>query len=202
MKQNWLQKNDLNKNTLVFIIFIILFIIQWLLVRTFQDLNIAFAASLIYLPHGLRVLSTLIGGTKILPGLFLGHVVSGFFLHYAEANFGLIEMVDNITLKNIIIIILTSLGSTYSVILSIYFLKFNYKIIENITLKMIFIISILSSIINSFFTNSIYYISYNSWQIGMQFFQYIIGDLIGAFIIFYFLKYLNKYIKYNFTDKG
>ena len=53
----------------------------------------ALAASFLYLPHGLRVLATLIGGRKIIPGLFLGHVVSGIYIHLFANGTG-IEILD------------------------------------------------------------------------------------------------------------
>ena len=201
-KPKLLNRKNLNNNLIVLVLFILLFIIQWFLVESFQNLDIAFAASLIYLPHGLRVLATLIGGVKILPSLFLGHLISGFFIHYVGFNFILTEMINNISFKETLIIILASLGSTYCVILSMYIINFNSKKIENISLKMIFIISILSSIINSFFTNSIYYINDKNWQVGEQFFYYIAGDLVGAFIIFYCLKYLNTYLKHSYGNNN
>jgi len=199
-KPKLLNRKNLNNNLVVFVLFIVLFIIQWFLVESFQSLDIIFAASLIYLPHGLRVLATLIGGSKILPGLFLGHIISGFFIYYENLNFILIEMINTIKLDDILIIILASLASTYCVILSMYILNFNLKKIENISLKMILIISIISSIINSFFTNSIYYINNKEWQFTEQFFYYIAGDLFGACIIFYCLKFLNNYLEYNYRN--
>ena len=201
-KSKFLNRKNLNNNLVVLVLFIILFIIQWFLAESFQNIDIAFAASLIYLPHGLRVLATLIGGVKILPSLFLGHIISGFFLHYAGVDFNLIEMINNISFKDTLVIILASLASTFCVIFSMYIINFNLKKIENISLKMIVIISILSSTINSFFNNSIYYINDKNWQISKQFFYYIAGDLVGAFIIFYCLKYLNTYLKHNYRNNN
>ena len=53
----------------------------------------------------------------------------------------------------------------------------------------ILLVSILSSIINSFFSNTVYFLSYENWEIGSQFIQYIIGDLIGTISIFYILRF-------------
>jgi hypothetical protein len=72
---NYLKK--INPNILVFLLFLSFFFIQRLFFDVIQDTTIAFAGSLIYLPHGIRVLATLIGGRKIIPGLLLGHIVSG-----------------------------------------------------------------------------------------------------------------------------
>tara|TARA_B100000900_G_C20182956_1_gene554686 strand:- start:9 stop:611 length:603 start_codon:yes stop_codon:yes gene_type:complete len=198
INNNILYNQNLNNNIVVFLLFIFLFIVQWLLVNSFQNLNIKLAASLIYLPHGLRVLATLIGGTKILPGLFLGHLFTGLFLHYENGNLELIELINN-NYKDLVIILLTSLGSTFSVIISMFFIKFRFIKIRNITLKNIITIAILSSIINSFLNNTIYFISYENWPISSQFIQYITGDLIGALIIFYLLKFINNFLykRYN-----
>ncbi len=185
----------LNPNILVFSLFIILFFIQRIFFDLIQNSTIAFAASLLYLPHGLRVLATLIGGRRIIPGLFLGHIFSGIYIHTFANGTG-IEFLDLLTLKTTIIILLTSLGSSFCVLLALLILKINSINIKSITLKTIFFVSILSSIINSFFSNTVYFLSYENWEIGTQFIQYVIGDLIGTISIFYILKFSRKMIKY------
>ena len=47
-----------------------------------------------------------------------------------------------------------------------------------------------------------YYINNKDWQIGEQFFYYIAGDLFGAFIVFYCLKFLNNYLKYYYRNNN
>ena len=197
-----ISQQNLNNNIIVCLLFIFLFIIQWNLINSFQTLNISFAASLIYLPHGLRVLATLIGGVKIIPGLLLGHILTGFFLHLNSVNleFNYFELEEIINLKNLIIIVLTSLGGAFSVIISMATLRFNPKKIKDISLKIIIQISILSAIINSFVSNAIYYLSFEAWKIGLQFLQFIIGDIIGALVIFYFVKFLNNYLSEKYKN--
>lgn len=190
---NYLKK--INPNIVVFSLFLVLFFIQRIFFDLIQNTTIAFAASLLYLPHGVRVLATLIGGRKIIPGLFLGHLASGIYIH-AMANGSGIESLDILDLKNLIINLLTSIGSSFCVLLALFILKINSFNIRSIKIKTILIISILSSIINSFFTNAVYYLSYEDWEIGTQFIQYIIGDLFGTMIIFYILKISRKMIKY------
>ena len=185
-----------NLNLSIFILFLGLFFTQRIFFDLIQDSTISLAASFLYLPHGLRVLATLIGGRKIIPGLFFGHVISGIFMHSFGNGTGT-EFFDILTLKTSIIILLTSLGSTFCVLLSLYILKITPKNIRSITLKTIFIVSILSSIINSFFSNTVYFLSYENWEIGVQFIQYIIGDLIGTISIFYILKFSKKMLKLN-----
>ena len=181
----------INPNILVFSLFLILFFIQRIFFDLIQNSTYAFAASFLYLPHGLRVLATLIGGRKIIPGLFLGHVFSGVYIHIFSNITG-IELLDIFNLKTVIIILLTSIGSSFCVLLSLFILKINSNNIKSITLKTILSVSILSSIINSFFSNTIYFLSYENWEIGIQFIQYIIGDLIGTLTVFYILKFSKK----------
>jgi hypothetical protein len=184
----------INPNILVFLLFLSFFFIQRLFFDLIQDTTITFAGSLIYLPHGIRVLATLIGGRKIIPGLLLGHIASGLYTHSFLANTN-IEFAKILNLETSIINLLTSIGSSFCVLLALFILNINYDYIKSITLKTIFLVSIISSIINSFFTNAIYFISYENWEIGTQFFQYILGDLIGALIIFYILKFSKKMLK-------
>ena len=187
----------INPNILVFLLFLSFFFIQRLFFDVIQDTTIAFAGSLIYLPHGIRVLATLIGGRKIIPGLLLGHIVSGLYTHSFATSTN-IEFAEILNLETSIINLLTSIGSSFCVLLALFILNINYDYIKSISLKTIFLVSIISSIINSFFTNTIYFISYENWEIGTQFFQYIFGDLIGALIIFYILKFSKKMLK-SFT---
>jgi hypothetical protein len=189
---NYLKK--INPNILVFLLFLSFFFIQRLFFDVIQDTTIAFAGSLIYLPHGIRVLATLIGGRKIIPGLLLGHIVSGLYTHSFATSTN-IEFAEILNLETSIINLLTSIGSSFCVLLALFILNINYDYIKSISLKTIFLVSIISSIINSFFTNTIYFISYENWEIGTQFFQYIFGDLIGALIIFYILKFSKKMLK-------
>jgi hypothetical protein len=139
-------------------------------------------------------LATLIGGRKIIPGLLLGHIVSGLYTHSFATSTN-IEFAEILNFETSIINILTSIGSSFCVLLALFILNINYDYIKSISLKTIFLVSIISSIINSFFTNAIYFISYENWEIGTQFFQYIFGDLIGALIIFYILKFSKKMLK-------
>ena len=184
----------INPNILVFLLFLSFFFIQRLFFDLIQDTTIAFAGSLIYLPHGIRVLATLIGGRKIIPGLLLGHIVSGLYTHSFATSTNM-EFADIINLETSIINLLTSIGSSFCVLLALFILNISYDYIKSISLKTIFLVSIISSIINSFFTNAVYFISYENWEIGTQFFQYIFGDLIGALIIFYILKFSKKMLK-------
>ena len=186
----------INPNILVFLLFLSLFFIQRIFFDLIQNSTVALTASFLYLPHGLRVLATLIGGRKIIPGLFLGHVVSGIYIHSFAYGTG-IEFLDIFNLEILIIILLTSIGSSFCVLLALFILKINSLSIKSIELKTIIFVSILSSIINSFFSNTIYFLNLDDWEIGAQFIQYIIGDLVGTFIVFYILKFAKRVITFK-----
>ena len=84
--------------------------------------------------------------------------------------------------------------SSLCVLLALFVLKIKSLNIKSIELRTIIFVSILSSIINSFFSNTIYFLSLDDWEIGAQFIQYIIGDLVGTFIVFYILKFGKRVI--------
>jgi len=130
----------LNPNILVFTLFLGLFFIQRIFFDLIQDSTIAFAASFVYLPHGLRVLATLIGGRKIILGLLLGHILSGIYMHLSANDAGM-SFSDVLNLKTSIIILLTSIGSSFCVLLAIFILRINSSDIRSITLKTILIVS-------------------------------------------------------------
>ena len=100
----------LNANFLVFSLFVILFILQDFFFNVLQNSSLPLAASLIYLPHGLRVLSTLIAGSKILVGLFMGHFITGMYIHYSN---GLSAFFTDPTI--VLLILITSTISTFCV---------------------------------------------------------------------------------------
>ena len=156
---------NVSENLLVFILYVILFILEWFFINLFQNLEIAIAASLIYLPHGLRVIATILRGSKILPGLFLVHLLTGYYMQLSD---GLVSNLD------LIAILFTSMGGTLSVYIAILIIKYFKKYYEGITLNNILIIAIISSIINSLSSNITYYFIYKSWDAYSQFLLFII----------------------------
>ena len=181
----------LNANFLVFSLFVILFILQDFFFNVLQDSPLPLAASLIYLPHGLRVLSTLIAGSKILVGLFMGHFITGMYIHYSN---GLSAFFTDPTI--VLLILITSTISTFCVFFSIKLLKRLDNRLQEITLRTILLVSILSALINSLFINFTYYLFIKDWSINNQIFQYFIGDIIGSIIIFYIIKNIYKNIRF------
>jgi len=182
---------NFNANLIVFFLFIVLFILQDFFFKILQSSALPLAASLIYLPHGLRVLATLIAGSKILFGLFMGHLVTGMYIHY---NINQTLFLND--LITVLIIFITSIISTFCVFVSIKLLKNLDNGSREITLKKILFISIFSALINSLFVNLTYYLFIDDWSIDSQIFKYFFGDVFGGIIFFYIIKQFNKNIKF------
>ncbi len=183
--------NKINPNIFVFFSFIALFIVQDFFYKILQNSSLPLAASLFYLPHGLRVLAALISGTKILIGLFLAHFLTGLYIHF----FNNLETFGS-NLKTIFLIFITSLISTFCVLIAIKILKFFKNDLSLISLKTILIVSMLSALINSFFVNLIYFLMIENWNINVQIIHYFFGDIVGAVILFYIIKNFYKNVKF------
>jgi len=182
---------NFNGNLIVFFLFIVLFILQDFFFKILQSSALPLAASLIYLPHGLRVLATLIAGSKILFGLFMGHLVTGMYIHYSSN-----PTIFFNDLTTALLILITSIISTFCVFVSIKLLKNLDDGSREITLKTILLISILSALINSLFVNLTYYLFIDDWSINNQILRYFFGDVFGGIIFFYIIKQFNKNIKF------
>jgi len=180
--------NTLKFNLLIVSLFIISFVIQnsfvEIIFNYFNSNN--FSGSLIYLPHGIRVIAVLAFGWNIFPALFLGSYLTGLYLINNNFDFSLL----NITTTEIIII--GSLISASCVFVSTYFVQALNPLakldVRNIEIKTILIVVIASSVVNSLFQNVLYGFAYSNWQSLIQFFQYLIGDTFGALLIFFLVK--------------
>ena len=138
------------------------------------------SGSLVFFPHGVRVLSVMLGGIWILPGLFVAHLVTSVY---------------HLELLNYIEVFIRAVLSILSIYLPYYFLK-----LKEISLKNILILALLSSLLNSLFQSLYLQISMINLD-PYLIFSYLIGDLLGCITIFYFVKYIkNLYI--NFSSKN
>ena len=180
--------NSLKFNLLIVSLFIISFAIQNSFVEIFIDYfkSNNFSGSLIYLPHGIRVIAVLAFGWNIFPALFIGSYLTGLYIINNNFDFSLL----NITTGEIVII--GSLISASCVFVSAYFVQALNPLakldVRNIEIKTILIVVIASSIVNSLFQNVLYGFAYSNWQSLVQFFQYLIGDTFGALLIFFLVK--------------
>ena len=180
--------NTLKFNLLIVSLFIISFAIQNSFVEIFFNYfnSNNFSGSLIYLPHGIRVIAVLAFGWNIFPALFIGSYLTGLYLINNNFDFSLL----NITSAEIVII--GSLISASCVFVSTYFVHALNPLakldVRSIEIKPILIVVIASSVVNSLFQNVLYGFAYSNWQSLIQFFQYLIGDTFGALLIFFLVK--------------
>ena len=180
--------NSLKFNLLIVFLFVISFAIQNSFVEIFFNYfnSNNFSGSLIYLPHGIRVIAVLAFGWNIFPALFIGSYLTGLFLINNNFDFSL----SNITASEVVII--GSLISASCVFVSTYFVQAlnpSAKLdVKSIEIKTILIVVIASSVVNSLMQNVLYGFAYSDWQNLTQFFQYLIGDTLGALLIFFLVK--------------
>ena len=166
-------------NILTALSYIILFVFQQHFLFPLQQQFFNFgvlSGSLLFFPHGVRVLSVLLGGIWILPGLLIGHLVTAIY---------------HLEILNYFEVFLRAILSLLSIYLPYYLLN-----LKNISLRNILILAIVSSLLNSI-SQSLYL------QISMinldpyLIFSYLIGDLLGSLVLFYLIKYIqNLYITF------
>ena len=149
---------------------------------TFSNPNLGWVGSLVYLPHGPRVILYCFFGIRSLPALFLAET-TGPALVYGD------QYPDFWAIANI--------ASLLSVVFAVEIIKwsrvttFNYSIMKKINFsnyKFLILVIILSALFNSIFTNLIVGLFNSDMQISVTVvFRFFIGDIAGAFI---FLIYL------------
>ena len=149
---------------------------------TFSNPNQGWVGSLVYLPHGPRVILYCFFGIRSLPALFLAET-TGPALVYGD------QYPDFWAIANI--------ASLLSVVFAVEIIKwsrvttFNYSIMKKINFsnyKFLILVIILSALFNSIFTNLIVGLFNSDMQISVTVvFRFFIGDIVGAFI---FLIYL------------
>lgn len=168
-----MKKFDLN--VVIFFSYILLFIFQQHLIYPLQShfINLGvLTGSLIFLPHGIRVLAVMIGGWHIFPGLFVAHLITAVY-HLESVN----------EWESVIRALLTMIA-----IYTPYLIWGSQKI----SLQSIIIFSLISSILNSGLQT--FYLQYSLLNLNPYvLLTYLIGDILGAFILFYIFRYF-KYL--------
>ena len=168
-----MKKIDLN--VVIFFSYILLFIFQQHLIYPLQShfINLGvLTGTLIFLPHGIRVLAVMIGGWHIFPGLFVAHLITAVY-HLESVN----------EWETVIRALLTMIA-----IYTPYLIWGSQKI----SLQSIIIFSLISSILNSGLQT--FYLQYSLLNLNPYvLLTYLIGDILGAFILFYIFRYF-KYL--------
>jgi len=165
----------LDLNVIIFFSYILLFIFQQHLIYPLQNhfINLGvLTGTLIFLPHGIRVLAVMIGGWHIFPGLFVAHLITAVY-HLESVN----------EWETLIRALLTMIA-----IYTPYLILGSQKI----SLQSIIIFSLISSILNSGLQT--FYLQYSLLNLNPYvILTYLIGDILGAFILFYIFRYF-KYL--------
>ena len=168
-----MKKFDLN--VVIFFSYILLFIFQQHLIYPLQSqfINLGvLTGTLIFLPHGIRVLAVMIGGWHIFPGLFVAHLITAVY-HLESVN----------EWETVIRALLTMIA-----IYTPYLIWGSQKI----SLQSLIIFSLISSILNSGLQT--FYLQYSLLNLNPYvLLTYLIGDILGAFILFYIFRYF-KYL--------
>ena len=165
----------LELNVVIFFSYILLFIFQQHLIYPLQNhfINLGIlTGTIIFLPHGIRVLAVMIGGWHIFPGLFVAHLITAVY-HLESVN----------EWETVIRALLTMIA-----IYTPYLIWGSRKI----SLQSIIIFSLISSILNSGLQT--FYLKYSLLNLNPYvLLTYLIGDILGAFILFYIFRYF-KYL--------
>ena len=166
----------LDLNVIVFFSYVVLFIFQQHLIFPLQSnfLNLGvLTGTLIFLPHGIRVLAVMIGGWHIFPGLFVAHLITAVY-HLESVN----------EWREILIRVSLTMIAIYTPLI----------ILRNkeISLHSIIVFSIISSVFNSGLQT--FYLQYSLLNLNPYIiFTYLIGDFMGAIVLFYIFRYF-KYL--------
>ena len=184
-------KKAIYQNFLVFFAYFIIYEIQrstFFLVqsRYFETDNILTGvASLVFLPHGVRVLSYIFFGPKIFFGLFEGHLVTSL-------NF------SNIIYLNIFAGFFSSICALIAI--RIYIGRYTIQQTSELKIKLIILVSLLAAVLNSVFVNfsRLAFIDNFALEFGYQLLQYIFGDILGTIVLFYLFNFIKKIIKISF----
>ena len=147
---------------------------------TFSTIDKGWVGSIVYLPHGCRVIFYCFFGVRALPALYLAEI-TGPTLVWDE------QYLDYWTFA--------SVSSLLAVVVAVEIVKwsrvstFNYNILKKVNFanyKFLIFVIIISALFNSIFTNLVLSI-FNRVNIGVEVIaRFFIGDVLGsaAFIIF------------------
>ena len=151
---------------------------------TFATLDKGWIGSLVYLPHGCRVIFYCFFGARSLPALYAAEI-TGPTLVWGD------QYLDYWTFA--------SLSSLLSVVVAVEIVKwsrvstFNYNILKKVNFanyKFLIFVIIISALFNSIFTNLILSII-NGVNIGVEVIaRFFIGDMLGSITFIIFLMIL------------
>jgi len=180
---------------ITFLVYIFFFIIQKYAVYPietfFFESQITDKASVLYLPHAIRIIAFFLLGFSSVTPIFIAQCFTFIVLNNIDFMYSII----------------LSLISTSSIVFGFYCFKsikkFNFFSINKIDWKKLILIGFLVSIFNSFFS-SIYFSNFNFQQFDiLLFLRFIVGDtfgvLVGMIIFILILKIIKIWNKHELS---
>ena len=175
-------KNPFVYFPLIFIAYTIAWLIEFHIIGNLQEEITFFTidhykASIVFIPHGVRVMSIILLGSRALMPIYIISMLTGYFYLNLENAFALSTMTLVSLALTLWVLKIKPAGLTFS----------------QLTLKNILFVATVSSVINSFL-NSIfkYLIEGNADPFLNILVIHTIGDILGAIICFYFLGLFYK----------
>ena len=151
---------------------------------TFSTIDKGWVGSIVYLPHGCRVIFYCFFGVRALPALYLAEI-TGPTLVWDE------QYLDYWTFA--------SISSLLSVVVAVEIVKwsrvstFNYNILKKVNFanyKFLIFVIVISALFNSIFTNLVLSLI-NGVNIGVEVIaRFFIGDVLGSIVFIIFLMIL------------
>ena len=151
---------------------------------TFATLDKGWIGSLVYLPHGCRVIFYCFFGARSLPALYAAEI-TGPTLVWGD------QYLDYWTVA--------SISSLLSIVVAVEIVKwsrvstFNYNILKKVNFanyKFLIFVIIISALFNSIFTNLVLSV-FNAVNIGVEVIaRFFIGDVLGSVVFITFLMIL------------
>ena len=187
----------ISKNLVVFFLFIIMFAIQNSIQDFITQIDFSTHADLylpylIFLPHGIRIISLIVYGNIIIPGLILAHLLTLILRMESMQEFFSFKFDILITFGSPLL----SIGSVW---LAIFLIAKKIKVDENeINVPFILKITFLSALLNAFSSNIFRYVFQESYTgLNINILLYFVGDALGALVLFSFLALINRSFRNN-----
>ena len=156
---------------------------------TFQTLDKGWVGSLVYLPHGCRVVFYCFFGTRSLPALYLAEI-TGPSLIYGDQYLQYWGFASIFSLASVVIAVEILKWSRAS--------SFSYSILKKINFanyKFLILVIIISALFNSIFTNLVLGLMNNVDINATVIARFFVGDVLGAAVFIMWLMIMFNMIK-------
>ena len=156
---------------------------------TFQTLDKGWVGSIVYLPHGCRVVFYCFFGTRSLPALYLAEI-TGPTLIYGDQYLQYWGFASIFSLASVVIAVEILKWSRAS--------SFSYSILKKINFanyKFLILVIIISALFNSIFTNLVLGLMNNVDINATVIARFFVGDVLGAAVFIMWLMIMFNMIK-------